>query len=154
MGSQPINTFSGPISSQEPEFTFRSSSYTMGDYGNNPRKQEVLETKMPISPCNRSPSPIALGLLFRSNMFRELVEKNSNVVDDNSEQNDTKNKSHINGCDEFGRFFFNSIGNNPYKCSSSSDKLPRLESREENASALYNKAWKSLWNGALNLPAN
>ncbi|PSR88365.1 AP2-like ethylene-responsive transcription factor [Actinidia chinensis var. chinensis] len=154
MESQPVNTLSDQISSQEPEFTFRSSPYTMGNYGNNPRKQEVLETKITISPCNRSPSPTALGLLLRSNMFRELVEKNSNVVDDNSKQNDMKNKSHINGGDEFGRFFFNSIGSNPYECSSSSDKLPRLESREENASALYNKAGKSLWNGALNLPAN
>ncbi|XP_057494182.1 AP2-like ethylene-responsive transcription factor At1g16060 [Actinidia eriantha] len=151
---QPINTLCGPISSPEPEFTFRSSPYTMGDYGNNPRKQEVLETKMPISPCNRSPSPTAVGLLLRSNMFRDLVEKNSNVVDDDSEQNDTKNKSQINDGDEFGRFFFNTIGSNPYECSSSSNKLPRLEDPNENASPFYNKAGKSLWNGALNLPAN
>ncbi|KAL7175459.1 hypothetical protein ACSBR2_029118 [Camellia fascicularis] len=46
---------------------------------------------MPVSPCNKSStSPTALGLLFRSSMFREMVEKNSSVTDYDTDKNEKK----------------------------------------------------------------
>ncbi|KAG8382521.1 hypothetical protein BUALT_Bualt05G0086100 [Buddleja alternifolia] len=45
---------------------------------NNPaisEKHEIIERKMPLSPCNNATSPTALGLLLRSSLFKELVEK-------------------------------------------------------------------------------
>lgn len=44
-------------------------------------KQERFASKVPVSPCTKS-SPTALGLLLRSSVFKELVEKNSNVEEE------------------------------------------------------------------------
>ncbi|CAL5355115.1 unnamed protein product [Camellia sinensis] len=152
------NSSTNFMSSQEPpEFTFRSSPYTLGDTGNNmPRKQELLETKMPISPCNTSASPTALGLLLRSSMFRELVEKNSNVIadDDTDNQNKAKKEPGIGGSDDLRGMFYSNIGSNPYGCSTRSETLQTQEA--ENTLPLYNnnKTGQSLWNVAFNLPSN
>ncbi|KAI7995101.1 Ethylene-responsive transcription factor WRI1 [Camellia lanceoleosa] len=154
------NSLTNFMSSQEPpEFTFRSSPYTLGDRGNNmPRKQELLETKMPISPCNTSSSPTALGLLLRSSMFRELVEKNSNVIaDDYSDnQNEAKKEPGIGGGDDLRGMFYSNIGSNPYGCSTRSETLQTQEEENTNTLPLYNnnKTGQSLWNVALNLPSN
>ncbi|XP_028095299.1 AP2-like ethylene-responsive transcription factor At2g41710 [Camellia sinensis] len=152
------NSSTNFMSSQEPpEFTFRSSPYKLGDTGNNmPRKQELLETKMPISPCNTSASPTALGLLLRSSMFRELVEKNSNVIadDDTDNQNKAKKEPGIGGSDDLRGMFYSNIGSNPYGCSTRSETLQTQEA--ENTLPLYNnnKTGQSLWNVAFNLPSN
>ncbi|CAI9095269.1 OLC1v1031170C1 [Oldenlandia corymbosa var. corymbosa] len=53
-----------------------------------PQKQEVIETKLPLSPMNRSSSPTALSLLLRSSMFREMVEKSSNADSHHDHEND------------------------------------------------------------------
>ncbi|XP_022773716.1 AP2-like ethylene-responsive transcription factor At1g16060 [Durio zibethinus] len=54
------------------------------DYMNSPQKQQVLESKIPVNSYNKSSSPTALGLLLRSSIFQELVEKNANVSEDES----------------------------------------------------------------------
>ncbi|KAA8529461.1 hypothetical protein F0562_033740 [Nyssa sinensis] len=96
---------SNHIPSKKPESIFQSNNYSMGNIGILQR-QEVLERKMPTSPCSKSSSPTALSLLFRSSMFRELVEKNSNVThDDETDGNDAKNQSQNGRGDEFGGIF-------------------------------------------------
>ncbi|XP_059658309.1 AP2-like ethylene-responsive transcription factor AIL5 [Cornus florida] len=155
-----LHTSTNRIPSEEPEYPLYSSSYTMADFA-IPPKQEVVERTMPLTPCpcpcpKSSSSPTALGLLLRSSMFRELVEKNSNVSDEETEENDTKKKFRLGTDDEFGGMFYAGTGSlPPYVCSSNGDKLPGLESQGENASALYNRtAHKSLWNDALNMPSS
>ncbi|KAL0326671.1 UNVERIFIED_CONTAM: AP2-like ethylene-responsive transcription factor [Sesamum angustifolium] len=39
------------------------------------QNHEIIERKMPLSPCNKATSPTALGLLLRSSLFKELVER-------------------------------------------------------------------------------
>ncbi|KAA8533013.1 hypothetical protein F0562_032870 [Nyssa sinensis] len=149
----PVQVSSNRIPSEEPELIFQANSYTTGNF-NIPQKQEVLERKMPISPCNKSSSPTALSLLLRSSMYRDLMERNSNVIDEETEGNDTKNQSQTGSEDEFGGFFYNGIGNSPYVSSSNGDMLPGLEPQEENALSLYNRTGQSLWNGSINMPSS
>ena len=122
---------SNRISNEEPKFPFFSNLFPTRDSGIH-QKPEVLERKLPLSPSPKSSSPTAVGLLLRSSMFRELVEKNSYVPDEEMEGNETKNHSLLGGEDEFGGFFDNGIGNNPY-----------VNQSEETG--------KILWNGDLNM---
>ncbi|KAM7493898.1 hypothetical protein LguiB_028507 [Lonicera macranthoides] len=115
--SQPIQTTQDrPNPVEDIGFSFNPNSFSMKKPGNIfPQKQELIERKMPISPSNKSltssssSSPTALGLLLRSSMFKELVEKNSNsnASDEEMEGNDTK-KHRSNPSvedDEFGGIF-------------------------------------------------
>ncbi|KAK9067237.1 hypothetical protein SSX86_014563 [Deinandra increscens subsp. villosa] len=54
-----------------------------------PEEQKPFETKQPFGP-NKKSSPTAVGLLLRSSMFRELVEKNLHSSDDYDEGEDMK----------------------------------------------------------------
>ncbi|KAK3041544.1 hypothetical protein RJ639_000678 [Escallonia herrerae] len=152
--SQPAQTSPNRVNpDEEPEFTFNTSSFSMGNLG-NPQTRELLETKMPISPCSNSSAPTALGLLLRSSMFKELVEKNSSAADeDESEGNDTKKETRTSGGeDNFGGMFnyHHGISNVPYVSPSNTNSL---ELKEENASPLFNPSRQSLWNGSLNMPS-
>lgn len=67
-----------------------------------PKKQDIFQadinSSLPFSPCTKSSSssPTALSLLFRSSVFKELVEKNLyNSAKVNTEENDTKNNPKI-----------------------------------------------------------
>lgn len=51
--------------------------------------EQVFEAKLPVNGCRKSSSPTALSLLLRSSIFRELLEKNSNISDD---ENDGKSE--------------------------------------------------------------
>ncbi|KAI8003658.1 AP2-like ethylene-responsive transcription factor AIL5 [Camellia lanceoleosa] len=151
METQPINPSSTCILGSQPGFTFHFNPYTARDLGTStgttmtPQKFEILETKMPVSPCNKSStSPTALGLLFRSSMFREMVEKNSSVTDYDTDKNEKK-QSEAGGIDEFGGRFYNNMGSVEY--GSSSSTLTGFQ--EENTLPLYTKTGHSLWNGAL-----
>ncbi|XAR62451.1 hypothetical protein NMG60_11017205 [Bertholletia excelsa] len=150
MEARPVNTSPPPgISGQKPEFSFLTYPCSIGDMGRVP-KEEFVETKMPISPSNKSSSsPTALSLLLRSSMFRELVEKNSNVPEVEIEQDERKKCPLISGADEFGEIFVNRIGNFPNASPWNSDTLPSLEPQEENSSPLYYKTGQFLWNGVL-----
>ncbi|RVW71644.1 Ethylene-responsive transcription factor WRI1 [Vitis vinifera] len=103
----------------EPLF-FHSNSFTMDDL-NPPHKQEVFQTKIPIEPCSKSSSPTALGLLLRSSIFRELVEKNSNAPEDETDAEDTKNQQQVGSDDEYG-IFYDGIGDIPFVCPSNGDR--------------------------------
>lgn len=143
MEAHHANTPHSSISNEEvQEFSFRASPLSIRDLGKAALEQEeFLQTKLPISPCNNSPSPTALGLLLRSSMFRELVKKNSNATteEETGLQNDRKNQPRV-GCsgDEYGGMFYSNInvgagvGAVPFAASSSSKsgKWPRLEAQE------------------------
>ncbi|KAJ9562383.1 hypothetical protein OSB04_007543, partial [Centaurea solstitialis] len=81
------NTFEEPHT-----LSLKSQDFLANDqisYG----KQKSSETKLPTSPSQKS-SPTALGLLLRSSMFRELVEKNINLSDED-EGEDIKTQSMV-----------------------------------------------------------
>lgn len=126
--SQPIQTTPNrPNPVEDIGFSFNSNSFSMEKPCNIfPKKQELIERKMPISPSNKSltssssSSPTALGLLLRSSMFKELVEKNSNsnsnASDEEMEGNDTKkHRSNPSVEDEFGGIFSYSGISNEFK---------------------------------------
>lgn len=116
-------------------------------------------TMPPISPTcttKSSNSPTALGLLLKSSIFKELVEKNLN--DENEESDDDKNDTiknllpQTNGTENLKRILYEGIHNIPFSCSSNTDVLPALESREKSMLPLCNSRGQSLWNdGAMNM---
>lgn len=103
----------------EPLF-FRSNSFSMDDL-NSPHKQEIFQAKIPIEPCSKSSSPTALGLLLRSSIFRELVEKNSMVPEDETDTEEAKNQHQVGSDDEYG-IFYDGIGEIPLVCPSNGDR--------------------------------
>ena len=82
---------------------------------NSPEKQEVFDNKTYRFWSNKSSSPTALGLLLRSSLFRELVEKNSNVSGDETDEEVTKDQhQHIASDDELGGIFYDGTGDIPF----------------------------------------
>ncbi|KAJ1443709.1 DNA-binding domain superfamily [Sesbania bispinosa] len=85
------------------------------DYLHFPEKQEVFGNKTYQFSSNKSSSPTALGLLLRSSLFRELVEKNSNVSEDETDGEVTKEQNQqIASDDELGGIFYHGIGDIPF----------------------------------------
>lgn len=127
------------ISSFTDESTsFFNISYPFAsDYLNSPRKQQVFDTKIPLSTCNKSSStPTALGLLLRSSIFRELVEKNSSTSAEEDEtygedEHQRKNQPQVGSeDDEYGGIFYDGLNDIPFVCSSNRDsiELPKRKS--------------------------
>lgn len=129
---------------------FHSNSFTENRL-DTLRQQEVLQSETSISPCTKSSTPSALGLLLRSSLYRELTEKNLNTTDKDTEESDTKISLHASIDNGVGGFFCNEIGNNSYTCSNNGNKLPGLESPEEIALPFYHRSGKSFWNDTLGL---
>ncbi|KAH6830285.1 Integrase-type DNA-binding superfamily protein [Perilla frutescens var. hirtella] len=84
--------------------------------------QESFSCKAPISPCSK-PSPTALSLLFRSSLFRELLEKNSNVSEEEIQDENIKNETRVGSDDEYGGMFSNGNGDIPFVVSSNGHSL-------------------------------
>ncbi|XP_057489479.1 AP2-like ethylene-responsive transcription factor At1g79700 [Actinidia eriantha] len=114
------------ISTQEQQIT-NTESYTMPSslfnsvdeshsllFHANDFSLEVHETKVPVSVHTKPSSPTALGLLLRSSVFRELVEKNSNVFEDEDVGEDIKHQLQMGGEDGFGGMFFDGFGDIPW----------------------------------------
>lgn len=77
------------------------------DYIKSSQNQEISSSK--------SSSPTALGLLLRSSVFRELVEKNLNMFGDEADEEDTKDQqAHISCDDELSSIFYDSIDDIPF----------------------------------------
>ncbi|CAA2938121.1 AP2-like ethylene-responsive transcription factor At1g16060 [Olea europaea subsp. europaea] len=115
---------------------------------NNPvisQKHEIIERKMPLSPCNKTSSPTALGLLHRSSMFKDLVEKTSSASNEETEKDKTEIKLHTGG-EEDNFVFYNGKNHiTNYACPSNMEKLPRLDPLENDASSLYNGGGQPFW---------
>lgn len=91
------------------------NSFFSPDYLNSPEKQEAFESQSFQFSSNKSSSPTALGLLLRSSLFRELVEKNSNVSEDETDGEVTKEQQiQIASDDELGGIFYDGIGGIPF----------------------------------------
>ncbi|PON95895.1 AP2/ERF transcription factor [Trema orientale] len=101
-----------------------------------PKQQVVFQSKSPLigsSTGSKSSSPTALGLLLRSSIFRELMEKNSNVSEVETDGDEPKNQSQ-GGCsddDEYGGFFFDGITDIPFVCGSNRSDSIQLEEEKE-----------------------
>ncbi|XVE83839.1 hypothetical protein DITRI_Ditri16bG0119900 [Diplodiscus trichospermus] len=116
-----------PVEESKPSFFH---SFATDNYLNSPQKQEVFESKIPVNSYNKSSSPTALGLLLRSSIFRELVEKNANVSEDESTDGDDepKNQQAAASDDEFAGLFYDGIISDfPFICSSAKDSIELQE---------------------------
>ncbi|KAM3706647.1 hypothetical protein ACJW31_03G165700 [Castanea mollissima] len=143
---------SSTIANQETteQSIFHSNSFTENRL-DTLRQQEVLQSETSISPCTKSSTPCALGLLLRSSLYRELTEKNLNTTDKDTEESDTKILLHPSIDNGFGGFFCNEIGYNSCMCSNNGNKLLGLESPEEIALPFYHRSGQSFWNDTLGL---
>ncbi|PIN16333.1 hypothetical protein CDL12_11017 [Handroanthus impetiginosus] len=88
--------------------------------------QENFISKLPISQCGRS-SPTALGLLLRSSVFRELLEKTSNVSEEDSDCENTKNQAHMGRDDECRGIFSERSEDIPFAVSTSGHRIELQE---------------------------
>ncbi|XP_012458144.2 AP2-like ethylene-responsive transcription factor At1g79700 [Gossypium raimondii] len=101
------------------------------DYLNSFPKQ-VVESKIHVMNSNKCSSTTALGLLLRSSIFRDLVEKNlANVCEDESgstDEDEEKNKHLAGNDDEFCGLFYDGIGTEfPFFRSSMKDTMELQE---------------------------
>lgn len=106
--------------------------FTSSDhYLNSPQNQQVFETNI----SNKSSSsPTALGILLRSSIFRELVEKNSNISEeeetDRGDDHQLMNQPQVGSDnDEYGGMFYDEISDIPFVCSSNGESV-ELQERE------------------------
>ncbi|XP_028806430.1 AP2-like ethylene-responsive transcription factor At1g79700 [Neltuma alba] len=96
---------------EKKSMTLQSNSFTA--YLNSPCTQDLLESKTHLISSDRASSPTALGLLFRSSIFRELVKKNPNISGHESDGEDTRSRDlqQLTGDGELGGIFYDVIGN-------------------------------------------
>ncbi|KAL2454395.1 Ethylene-responsive transcription factor WRI1 [Abeliophyllum distichum] len=103
--SKPESNTSIPAQEQKPNLMthkkLQASMLQTRDFSaNNLIKQERFEQKIPVNSCRKSSSPTAVDLLLRSSMFRELVQKNSNFMEDeNGDGENTKELPWMVFCD-------------------------------------------------------
>lgn len=84
--------------------------------------QESFSCKTPISPCGK-PSPTALSLLCRSSLFRELLEKNSNVTEEEIQGENSNNETGMENGDEYGGLFSSGSEDIPFVMSSNGHNI-------------------------------
>nr|KYP46511.1 Ethylene-responsive transcription factor WRI1 [Cajanus cajan] len=113
------------------------------------QKRDFSKYMTPLSPCNKASSPTALGLLLKSSVFRELMQRNLNSSGEEAEEVELKYPRESN--EEVGGIYDNDNTSNSYFCSSSINRLPNLESSEESSLPMYHRTVQSLWNGAFNM---
>ncbi|MBA0571869.1 hypothetical protein Golob_002238 [Gossypium lobatum] len=118
---------STPREESKPSFNHSSTA----DYLKSSPKQ-VVESKIHVMNTNKCSSTTALGLLLRSSIFRDLVEKNlANVCEDESgstDEDEEKNKHLAGNDDEFCGLFYDGIGTEfPFFRSSMKDTMELQE---------------------------
>ncbi|KAJ7970954.1 AP2-like ethylene-responsive transcription factor [Quillaja saponaria] len=95
-----------PTEEPKPLF-FHNTDLLNSDYLQSPQKQNIFQQKTLLNSSNKSASPTALGLLLRSSVFRELVEKNSNISGDETGTDDIQDQQpQILSEDEYGGIFY------------------------------------------------
>ncbi|XP_054796330.1 AP2-like ethylene-responsive transcription factor At1g16060 [Prosopis cineraria] len=102
---------------EKKSMTLHSDSVT--DYLNSPCTQDFLESKTPLisSSNNKTSSPSALDLLFRSSIFRELLKRNPNISGDETDGEETRDLQQLTGDVKLGGIFYDVIGNDvPFDC--------------------------------------
>ncbi|XP_062153361.1 AP2-like ethylene-responsive transcription factor At1g79700 [Alnus glutinosa] len=109
---------------------FHTNPLLTADYLDSPPKQEVLQSKIPLK--SSSTTTTALGLLLRSSIFKELVEKNSNLSEDDSDGDGEEPKNiqaQIGSDDDLNGIFYDGVGDIPFVCTSNGDGI-ELQERE------------------------
>ncbi|XP_030948026.1 AP2-like ethylene-responsive transcription factor At1g79700 [Quercus lobata] len=96
-------------------------------YLKSPEKHDIFESKIPVSSINKSSSPTALGRLLRSSVFKELVEKNSNISEDDTDGEEPNNQAQMGSDDDFFGIFYDGIGDIPFVCNSNEDSIELQE---------------------------
>lgn len=114
---------------EESKSPFLHGNPLVTDYINSPKKQEVFKSKNHFNACNKtSSSPTALGILLRSSVFKELVEKNSNISEDDTDGDEPMDRAQIGSDEDYG-IFNDGIGDIPFICTSNRDSI-ELQERE------------------------
>ncbi|WCJ20808.1 Integrase-type DNA-binding superfamily protein [Euphorbia peplus] len=114
---------------EESKPSFLSNIQFSSDYTDSSQKQEAFQNKVPVSPSSKASSPTALSLLLRSSIFRDLVEKNSNISEDENEGEEAKNEPQVGHDDGFGGIFYDGTVDLTFPYSSNKNSL-ELEERE------------------------
>lgn len=83
-------------------------------------EEEVREGKLPVVSCNKSSSPTALGLLLQSSIFRELVKRNSNVSEEETDEENGKDHQQQASDEDIVGLFDDRSGHIPFALSSNS----------------------------------
>lgn len=124
-------------------------SFPSGELDNS-KKRDFSKYMTPLSPCSKPASPTALGLLLKSAVFRELMQRNLNSSSEEAEEVELKYPQE--GNDGHGGIYDNDNISSSYFSSSTINRLPNLESSEESSLPMYHGTVPSLWNGAFNMP--
>ncbi|KAK6928287.1 AP2/ERF domain [Dillenia turbinata] len=77
----------------------------------SPENQPVFQGKILLNSSNKSAAPTALGLLLQSSIFRDLVEKNSNLTEEESEAKDIIDQACIGTGNEYQGILCKGIAN-------------------------------------------
>lgn len=102
----------------ESEPLFYDYNNTFNEKTSIPQKQEVSsETNFPFGP-SKKPSPTALGLLFQSSIFRDLVEKNLNGREEENDAEDEKSQPLMVNDEEYTGAFYKTDDNFSFMISS------------------------------------
>ncbi|KAJ8750400.1 hypothetical protein K2173_014315 [Erythroxylum novogranatense] len=126
---QKLPAFNSYIHSEESIQSFFDSNQVTAEYFNPPQKPEILQNKISLQ-SNKTSSPTALGLLLRSSIFKELVEKNSNVSEDSEvDGDDMKIRPQTSSDHDYNGFFCEGINDIPFAFSSNKESI-ELQERE------------------------
>lgn len=102
---------------KESQSLFINVSFNGEEQRSQPKKEVLKSTISAISSCSKSSSQTALGLLLRSSIFRELVQKNSIISDEGSDEEDKKNQPQMGSDDdEYGEIVYDDGFNFGYNC--------------------------------------
>ncbi|KAF8010849.1 hypothetical protein BT93_J1483 [Corymbia citriodora subsp. variegata] len=124
----PLSTNFVPREESNKSLLFNANTFA-ADYLSSPQKPDVFETRVPLGSCNKSSSPTALGLLLRSSVFQELVQKNTVLSEEDTDGEETKNQPQSGNEDEFTGIFYAGEGDFPFDCSTNQDDIG-LQQRE------------------------
>lgn len=136
---QPVPSPISYIPNEDSKISLSNSNPFTSDYLTSPPKQEQCtfqaRTSSNSSSNNKSSTPTALSLLLRSSVFRDLVQKNSNMSseDQESDGEETKNQQAGSGSDdddEFGGILYEGTEDVPFIYSTNRDHSIDFQERQ------------------------
>ncbi|XP_077245277.1 AP2-like ethylene-responsive transcription factor At1g16060 [Tasmannia lanceolata] len=152
LGASPLVIPQEPQNNRETQLNeaeaFLHRNPFISDELGSPPKQEFKARQVHSSSCNKSSSPTALSLLFRSSVFRELVKKNSNAADNENEEDEARHGKQLGSDGEYGEMFYHGIADIPYACSSNGEIVPHIELQGSDSS-YYDHSGQPLWSSVL-----
>ncbi|KAF9673894.1 hypothetical protein SADUNF_Sadunf10G0071400 [Salix dunnii] len=146
----PMTAFSNHFPSEKPtQLSVLQMDPSLIDNLNTPKHEGIFHRKtLPVGPLTKSSASTALSLLFKSSIFKDLVEKNSSTT---FEEIDSENPHNSNN--NAGEAFYEGFSHIPHTGTSNEVPFLCLEQGEANTLPPYNRMKHSLWNGALSMPS-